>query len=571
MGDLSRAGTHLKGFCRTGLFKRLESSGNSFLLSVQRHILRNYIFIHALENNLPIPIGTQDVGLLDTWTQDVETDMWSAAIENNDDVDPVDQIDPVFDDSVFKSRAKDIYSIYSGQFKKRFRWLRPTLFIEALKMDLISDSNLMIERLKVAGNWNPDTDQKLSALVELISTKHLGKKILVFTQFADTVHYLESQLSKRTLAPIAGVTGNSENPSAIAQRFSPISNNKRDKISPSEEIQVVIATDVLSEGQNLQDCSIIINYDLPWAIIRLIQRAGRVDRIGQQSDKIICYSFLPAEKVEEVINLRKRILNRLSQNAEVVGTDESFFDDDAQSQPLRDLSNENAGILDGDNDSEVDLASFAYQIWKNAIDQNPGLEKIIRDLPDMVYSAKAHTPSVGKPEGALVYLKTSEGNDALAWVSPDGKSVSESQMTILKAAACNPDTPAVDRLENHHALVASGVKFIVETEKSVGGQLGRPSGARFRTYERLKSFVDQVKGTLFDHPDLRKAIEEIYKFPLQQSATDIINRQLKSGIDDQILAHLVLSLRQELRLCQVSIDQEIVEPKVICSLGLKKQ
>ena len=571
MGDLSRAGTHLKGFCRTGLFKRLESSGNSFLLSVQRHILRNYIFIHALENNLPIPIGTQDVGLLDTWTQDVETDMWSAAIENNDDVDPVDQIDPVFDDSVFKSRAKDIYSIYSGQFKKRFRWLRPTLFIEALKMDLISDSNLMIERLKVAGNWNPDTDQKLSALVELISTKHLGKKILVFTQFADTVHYLESQLSKRTLAPIAGVTGNSENPSAIAQRFSPISNNKRDKISPSEEIQVVIATDVLSEGQNLQDCSIIINYDLPWAIIRLIQRAGRVDRIGQQSDKIICYSFLPAEKVEEVINLRKRILNRLSQNAEVVGTDESFFDDDAQSQPLRDLYNENAGILDGDNDSEVDLASFAYQIWKNAIDKNPGLEKIIRDLPDMVYSAKAHTPSVGKPEGALVYLKTSEGNDALAWVSPDGKSVSESQMTILKAAACNPDTPAVDRLENHHALVASGVKFIVETEKSVGGQLGRPSGARFRTYERLKSFVDQVKGTLFDHPDLRKAIEEIYKFPLQQSATDIINRQLKSGIDDQILAHLVLSLRQEVRLCQVSIDQEAVEPKVICSLGLKKQ
>lgn len=238
---------------------------------------------------------------------------------------------------------------------------------------------------------------------------------------------------------------------------------------------------------------------------------------------------------------------------------------------MRDLYNENAGILDGDNDSEVDLASFAYQIWKNAIDQNPGLEKIIRDLPDMVYSAKAHTPSVGKPEGALVYIKTSDGNDALAWVSPDGKSVSESQMTILKAAACKPDTPAVDRLENHHALVASGVKFIVETEKSVGGQLGRPSGARFRTYERLKSFVDQVKGTLFDHPDLRKAIEEIYKFPLQQSATDIINRQLKSGIDDQILAHLVLSLRQELRLCQVSIDQEAVEPKVICSLGLKKQ
>lgn len=570
IGDLSRAGTHLKGFCRTNLFKRLESSGHSFLVSVKRHILRNYVFIHALENNLSIPIGTQDMGFFDTWPGDVETDMWSTTIENNDDIDPVNQVETVFDDSIFKNRAKEIYSIYSSQFKKRFRWLRPTLFIEALKNDLIADSSLMIERLNIAGNWNPDSDQKLSALVELISTRHLNKKILVFTQFADTVHYLENQLCKRTSAPIAGVTGDSENPSAIAHRFSPVSNNKRDKIAPSEEIQVVIATDVLSEGQNLQDCSIIVNYDLPWAIIRLIQRAGRVDRIGQQSDKIICYSFLPAEKVEEIINLRKRILTRLGQNADVVGTDESFFDDDTQSQPLRDLYNEKSGVLDGENDSEVDLASYAYQIWKNAIDQNPGLKKIIEDLPDMVYSAKNHSPSVGKPEGALVYLKTSEGNDALAWVSPDGKSVSESQMTILKAAACKPDTPSVERLENHHELVAIGIKFIVETEKSVGGQLGRPSGARFRTYERLKSFVDQVKGTLFDHPDLRKAIEEIYKFPLQQAATDILNRQLKSGVDDQILAQLVLTLRQELRLCHVSKDQEAVEPKVICSLGLKK-
>ena len=64
--NLSRAGYRLKGFCRTNLFKRLESSGYSFLLSIERHILRNYVFLHAIQNNLPVPIGTQDVGLLDS-------------------------------------------------------------------------------------------------------------------------------------------------------------------------------------------------------------------------------------------------------------------------------------------------------------------------------------------------------------------------------------------------------------------------------------------------------------------------------------------------------------------------
>jgi hypothetical protein len=103
----------------------------------------------------------------------------------------------------------------------------------------------------------------------------------------------------------------------------------------------------------------------------------------------------------------------------------------------------------------------------------------------------------------------------------------------------------------------------------VGGQLGRPSGARFRTYERLKAYAEDVKGTLFATPDLLRTIEDIYKYPLLQSATDTLNRQLKSGIPDQVLADLVVSLRADARLCRVSEDIESSEPQVICSLGLR--
>jgi hypothetical protein len=110
--------------------------------------------------------------------------------------------------------------------------------------------------------------------------------------------------------------------------------------------------------------------------------------------------------------------------------------------------------------------------------------------------------------------------------------------------------------------------MIVEEEKTVGGQLGRPSGARFRTYERLKGYAEAVRGTLFESPGLLKAIEEIYRHPLRQAAADTLNRQLRSGISDESLAQLVVALREEDRLCLVSEEEQAQEPRIICSLGL---
>ncbi len=576
LADLSRAGTRLMGFCRTNLFKRLESSGHSFILSLERHILRNFIFIHAIENDLAVPIGTQDVGLLDTSANDEDSDLWcSMDGDENDNGEPDLDLNRLLTEADYRNRASEIYNLYAGRFRKRFRWLPARLFEELLVKDLLSDAKSLMKVLKNTGAWDPARDAKLKALVTLLTQQHFTEKVLLFSQFSDTVDYLHSQLQRAGVDSLAQVTGVTENPTAIVQRFSPVSNDNADSINPSDEIRVMLATDVLSEGQNLQDCAIIVNFDLPWAIIRLIQRAGRVDRIGQQSDTILCYSFLPADGVERFIKLRGRVRQRLRENAEVVGTDEAFFDDEDNSErPLVNLYNEKAGILDGDDDpTEVDLASYAYQIWKNAIDREPELERIIPALPDVVYSTRPHQPTPEEPEGTLVYLRTAEGHDALAWMDLNGKSVTESQYTILRSAECKPDTPAMERHERHHELVAKGVRLIVDTEKSVGGQLGRPSGARFRTYERLKSFADDMKGTLFETGEqgiqLKKAIEDIHRAPLLQSATDILNRQLKSGISDHDLADLVIGLRADARLCRLSDEEEAGEPQVICSMGLR--
>ncbi|MEN6510361.1 MAG: helicase-related protein [Chloroherpetonaceae bacterium] len=573
IANLSRAGKRLMGFCRTNLFKRLESSGYSFLLSITRHILRNFLFIYAIENNLTIPIGQQESDTLDEYLEDKDIDDNNSGKSKEKDIEILNVI---IDQNTYFDNAKSMYDLYQKDYKKNFNWIRSNLFFQKLKEDLLSDAKSLIDILTISGKWDAKLDRKLKALEDLISKKHEDKKVLIFTQYADTANYLGEILKKRNINNVDYVTGEDENPTAKAHKFSPVSNEKKiqnqnDYIKDEDEIRVLISTDVLSEGQNLQDGHIIVNYDLPWAIIRLIQRAGRVDRIGQKSNEILCYSFLPEDGLEEIINLRNRLLNRLTENAEVVGTDEIFFEDETRNETIKDLYSEKSGILDEEDDGEVDLASYAYQIWKNATDYNPLLKKTIPDLPDVIYSTK-ELPEVYEKsrEGILVYTRTTEDNDVLAWVDNSGNIITQSQLAILKAAECSPDTKAVIKLENHHELVKIGVEYIKNVDKTSGGQLGKKTGARYRAYSRLTQYFDKIKNSLFVPDELKKSIDDLYKYPLKEFAKDTINRQLKAGINDEQLSELVISLREEDKLSIIDEREDVQkDPQIICSMGLK--
>ncbi len=566
LANLSRGGQRLIGFSRTNLFKRLESSGQAFLQSVERHILRNYVYLNAIENGELLPLGAQDSAMLDArfYDEDADGDMQPdpARLESTPTGNSQAELAPAEED--FKRRAAEIYHLYATRYKIRFKWIRSELFRPSLRKALAEDASALLTILQDYGAWRAEKDEKLNALATLLTQTHPHEKVLIFTQFADTVRYLKQGLSARGISQIEAVTGDTKEPTGVAWRFSPVSNDKRDKVSPENELRVLISTDILSEGQNLQDCAIVVNYDLPWAIIRLVQRAGRVDRIGQTAEEIACYSFLPADGVERIINLRGRVRERLRQNSEIVGTDEAFFEDDDDENAILGLYHERAGLLDDEPDTDVDLASYAYQIWKNAITREPRLERIISELPAVVYSTKAHD-ALG---GALVYLRTGDGNDALAWINREGTSVTESQFAILQAAACAPNTEALPPLQEHHDLVRKGTELILTEERLIGGQLGRPSGARFRTYQRLQQYAERIRGTLFDTPELKRAIDDIYRYPLRQAATDTLNRQLRTGITDEALASLVMLLRDEERLCVVQAARRTEEPQIICSLGL---
>ncbi len=276
LDDLSRAGKRLMGFCRTNLFKRLESSGHAFLLSVERHVLRNFVFIHAIERGLPLPIGTADASLLDAQSSDEDAE---TAVPDLFDTD-AEQPQPAENASLrteedFRRRAGEVYAVFRNTYRRRFRWLAPHHFDDALGGDLAADAATLRSLLVRFGEWRPATDAKLGALHALLLDRHPDRKVLVFTQFADTVRYLDRELRSRGVIRMAPATGETLDPTGLARRFSRRSNGRENRFEPDEELRVLVATDVLSEGQNLQDCAVVVNYDLPWANGRRQGAAGR--------------------------------------------------------------------------------------------------------------------------------------------------------------------------------------------------------------------------------------------------------------------------------------------------------
>ena len=557
--NLSRAGKRLMGFARTNLFKRLESSGYAFLLSLSRHILRNFIYIYAIDNKLDIPIGSQEANSLDEYLEDMDPEKFNAE-------DPTFKL--LLDADSYYYLAKEIYDGFARILINKFDWIRAGFFTNELKESLINDSERLIKILNLSKDWLPENDRKTNALFDLCTKKHPDEKILIFTQYADTANYLIKELKKRDLQNTECVTGDSEDPTSFAYRFSPASNKSLGYKNSEHEIRILITTDVLSEGQNLQDAHIVLNYDLPWAIIRLIQRAGRIDRIGQKAEKILCYSFLPEDGVDKIIRLRDRLKNRITENAEVVGSDETFFEGDPIN--IKDLYNEKAGILDDEDDNNIDLASYAFQIWKNAVDNNPELLRIIPDLPNVVYATKNYEDSEisGGKDNVIVYAKTQEDNDALVLINEKGEIVTQSQLKILKAANCNPGTVPQKKIEKHHELVKEAIKYISDVESTTGGQLGKKTSARYRVYMRLTRYYEENKETLFVNESIKKAIEDIYKYTLTEFSRETFNRQLKAGISDEDLAFLASSLREDNKLSIIEEETKQKQPQIICSMGI---
>ena len=564
--NLSRAGVRMMGFCKSTFFKRIDSSGFSFLLTLFRHILRNAVFLYAIDNKLKLPISDEN-----TFPEDFIEDADINDIFRDDDEEEErssgDNLIQIPNDmEIYMQKAETYYNGLIG--KNNVQWIESKYFKRTLKQQLRKDCEQLISMINLCGAWNPQTDQKLNELEELLNKLHKDDKVIVFSQYSDTANYVYHQLRKRGVKSINKVTGGSQNPTSIVEKFSPIS-NKAD-VSASDELRVLIATDVLSEGQNLQDAHVIVNFDLPWAIIRLIQRAGRVDRIDQSSELIYCYSFFPADKVEEIIRLRSRLNARINENANIVGSDEVFFEGNEQN--LRDMYNEKSGSLDEDEDDvDVDLGSQAFQIWKNATDANPELKHIIPELSNVIYSTKKATNPI--EDGVITFARTYNDFDVLTWYNSKGEIVSQSQKRILQAMACSIKEPCLEAQDNHHELVEKAIKAIKNENTNVGGILGNRFSTKRKIYDLLNHYYEQPISLFFTQEKkstLKFAIDQIYNYPLLENSKFILGRMMRTNNTNDDIVDTVIEMYEKANLCRVDEDKtKHKEPTIVCSMGLK--
>lgn len=386
----------LKILMRINLLKRLESSVESFRLTLIK-------ITNQIENVLMAIENFERNGITDSF-EDIEVTNYNS----DDDVEEL--MDDEFSiGSKVKIELKDINTI---------GW----------KIDLSDDLMILSEMLSEMNKVTPNHDLKLQELIKLISDKidnpinPNNKKVIIFSAFADTANYLYKTLSlplkQKYNLDTAKITGSGTNECTLniskdfnnlLINFSPKSKH-RDLILPNmdEEIEILIATDCISEGQNLQDCDYLVNYDIHWNPVRIIQRFGRVDRIGSDNDVIQLVNFWPNMNLDDYINLKNRVENRMLM-MDISGTGEDNVltnkssDMEYRKEQLKklqeevvDLEDMNTGISITDlglNDFRMDLVEY--------VNHNGELDKVPNGMHSVVFSQ----PEKGIEPGVIYVLK----------------------------------------------------------------------------------------------------------------------------------------------------------------------
>jgi len=275
---------------RVNVLKRMESAVSSFALTVQRQLRDVEEMLRHIENHAP--------------------DLEELEIED------VDIDDPAFESLLVGRKVKVLLKDVD-----LIRW----------KQDLIEDRNRLSTLASAAVQIGHARDAKIARLREVIAEKIRNplnpgnRKVIVFTAFADTAQHLYDNLSvwakQEHGVETALVTGTGRNQStlpklrkdlaSILTAFSPRSKERPDDAAGDGDLDLLIATDCISEGQNLQDCDYLVNYDIHWNPVRIIQRFGRIDRIGSPNTSIQLVNFWPNIELEEYINLEQRVSGRM--------------------------------------------------------------------------------------------------------------------------------------------------------------------------------------------------------------------------------------------------------------------
>ena len=462
---------YLIGMMKSGFLKRLESSIFSFTKSMENTLNKideRIELINSYKHN--------------NVSKNITSDFGEISNEINED-------DEIIDD--FNKRTN--YTV-----GKKLQYSLSELNVDEWKKALEDDRKKIESIYKTAKAITPEQDDKLNDLIRIIreKSKKKNRKILLFTTYADTAEYLYKNLvdvvTKELGLHIALVTGDKERTystyknintySEILENFAPYS-KLHEMRKPNDQIDIIIATDCISEGQNLQDCDTVINYDIHWNPVRLIQRFGRIDRIGSAeinpSVQMVCY--WPTKDLDEYINLENRVESRMAIADVSAAADEDLLNEEAEKEDMnyRDLQLKQImeeKPIDGieESGSILELSDISLEdFWKDLKDFVETQKKDLKDTPCGISAIVPNVLENGKnlPGGVVFCLKQKTKTDEnknrneldpyyLIYIKNDGSALysydnSRKILELYKALCLGKKEPYMDLCDKFNKQIQS--------------------------------------------------------------------------------------------------------------------
>lgn len=380
---------------RVNLLKRLESSVDSFRITLSK-------FIATVDGTI------QTIEEFERTGNAAETEFTNIS-DIDTDVENDDWVDEEF--SVGDKVKINLSDMNTSGWK------------EDLKSDLLVAQEILAEMQKVT----PEHDTKLRDLKQFIKHKvqnqinEGNRKVLIFTAFADTANYLYKNLTEYNKNELdletAKITGSGKNECTLdidtqfnnlLIHFSPIAKERNKKHEGEREIEVLVATDCISEGQNLQDCDTLINYDIHWNPVRIIQRFGRIDRIGSINTDIQLINFWPQLSLDDYINLKNRVESKMFMvDATATGEDNVLTNKSSdllfRKKQLEKLQDE---VVDLEEmDSSISITDLGLNDFRMDLVNYIKAKGSLEDVPNGMHAVCKKDPAKGIEEGVVYVLK----------------------------------------------------------------------------------------------------------------------------------------------------------------------
>ncbi len=495
--DLGRQ-TALAHIMRVLYLKRLESSVHALRVSLKRQYDFQRRFLQALQQGKLL--------------RSADYHRWLLQLENADDQN---------ESSIEQNEwFQNLESIDTDRYE-----------LTHIEQDVKHDLSLIESILQPLQDIGVSLDSKLQALKRLLLTQLRGQKVLLFSYFKDTARYLydylraEGEIQQAFGAKAIAITDSDVQPDdrrSIVQRFAPRANcpHRSDRSHRSgecahcqceDELNLLLSTDVLSEGQNLQDASVVVNYDLHWNPVRMVQRIGRVDRIGSPHQRIDVYNFHPEDKLEELLGLMDRLYQKLDAINRSVGLDASVLGEAPNPMDfntLRRIDAEEQSVIDElEGIGELNVGEFLQEDLMRFLNQLG--EQAVSRIPMGVGTAKRRAE--GQPAGFFAAFRNTR-NDRHYWLFHDTSATRTvtARLESISYIRSQPDESPAPLPEGFDPAehIASLRRYLVQQLNQVAHRLPRLQAPQNHVVSRLQAIPGSA---------LRNKMLQYFREPLPQT------------------------------------------------------